>query len=267
VVSQPGFGIVGDVTDNDTREPLSNRELKELVKVMLAREGGITGIVVSVAPTVVFFVVNALSSLRPALITAVVTAVLAVGWQSIRRQPLRPAIVGFVIVAASAGVAAMVGQAKGFFLITTAAGGVLSAALFVSVLAGYPLAAVLLNRIAGGRSDWRRDRRRMRIYSVMTLVWGVVHGLWFALHVWFYLANLTGGLAALSVTGPPLIIGTLVVSAVVARRAVGRERAAASPRQAGHASAAFLERHTQNADDRSVVWAGVVPRSRAGRGR
>lgn len=216
------------MSHTESHEPMSNKELKGLAKAILAREGGITGIVVSIAPTVVFFVVNALSSLQPALIAAVITAVVALGWQFIRHQPLRPAYVGLVVASASAAVAALVGQAKGFFLLTIVGSGVLSAALFVTVLIGRPLAGVALNRIVGGRPDWRQNRRRLRIYSVITLVWAVVHTVWFLLHVWFYLINLTAGLAVMTVTGPPLIIVTLAASVLVARRAVGREQALAA---------------------------------------
>jgi hypothetical protein len=38
------------MVDADTPEPLSNKDLKGLAKTMLAREGGIMGIVVAVAP-------------------------------------------------------------------------------------------------------------------------------------------------------------------------------------------------------------------------
>jgi intracellular septation protein A len=212
-----------DMIDVDAPKPMSNKDLKGLVKTMLAREGGIMGIVVAIAPTVMFFVVNALSSLQPALIAAVATAVAAMGVQLIRRQSLRQAIVGFVIAGASASVAAFTGQAKGFFLITTVAGGMFSAVLFVTVLIGRPLAGGVLNRIVGGRSDWRQNRRRVRVYSLITLTWGVQHTILFVLHVWFYLANLTAALAVMAVTGPPLIVVTLAASALVARRAVGRE--------------------------------------------
>jgi hypothetical protein len=214
--------------DADTPEPLSNKDLKHLAKVMLAREGGVIGIVVAIAPTVVFFVVNALSSLRPALIAAVAAAAVAAGSQLIRRQPLRQAIVGLVVAGASASVAAFTGQAKGFFLITTLAGGGFSAVLFVTVLVGRPLAGGILNRIVGGRPDWHRNRRALRVYSAITLTWAILETVFFALHVWFYLANLTAGLAVLTVIGPLLIVVALAGSVLVARRVVGREPARAS---------------------------------------
>jgi Protein of unknown function (DUF3159) len=117
--SQPALDTFDDMADGDTPEPLSNKDLKGLAKTMLARQGGIMGVVAAVATTSVFFVVSTLSSMQPALITAVAAAILALGLQLIRRQALRQAIAGFVIVGASASVAAFTGQAKGFFLIGT----------------------------------------------------------------------------------------------------------------------------------------------------
>jgi hypothetical protein len=216
------------MVDADTPKPLSNKDLKDLAKTMLAREGGITGIVLAVAPTVVFFVVNALSSLQPASIATVVTAVLTMGWQLIRHRPLRTTIIGLVVAGASVTIAALTGQAKGFFLITTAGIGVSSAMLFVTVLVGRPLAGGVLNRIVGGRPDWRRNRRQRRVYSGITLVWAILNTIYFALHVWFYLANLTAALAVMAVTNYPIVVVTLAGSLLAARRATSREAVPAS---------------------------------------
>jgi hypothetical protein len=220
-------GTLGDMADApeplSTPEPLSNRDLKVLVKAVLAREGGILGIVLVVAPTVVFFVVDTLTSLPTALIASLATAVVALGLQLIRRRTLRQAGAGFVIAGVSASVAALTGQAKGFFLFTTLGTGALSAVLFGTVLVGRPLAGRLLNRIVGGRPDWYRNRRALRVYSAITTTWAILNSLWFVLHVWAYLVNLTAGLAVMSVTGPILMAIALVASIVVARRVVHTE--------------------------------------------
>lgn len=216
------------MADAETPEPLSNKDLKVLVKTLLAREGGIVGIVLVIAPTVVFFLVDTLISLPAALIATLATAVAALGCQLIRRRPLRQAAAGFVIAAISASVAAFTGKAKGFFLFTTLGTGALSVVLFGSVLVGRPLAGRLLNRIVGGPPDWRQNRRQVRIYSAITMVWAILHTIWFMLHVWCYLANLTAGLALMSVTGPALILGALLAGVLVARRTVVRRPAGAS---------------------------------------
>jgi hypothetical protein len=202
--------------------------LKVLVKTLLAREGGIVGIVLVIAPTVAFFVVDTTISMQAALIATLATAVAALVCQLIRRRPVRQAVAGFAIAGISASVAAFTGKAKGFFLFTTLGTGVLSAALFITVLVGRPLAGRMLNRIVGGRPDWRENRRPLRVYSAITMTWAVLNTIWFTLHVWCYLANLTAGLAVMSVTGPPLILGALLGSVLVARRTVGRQPVGAS---------------------------------------
>jgi hypothetical protein len=202
---------------------LSIKDLKALAKAFLAREGGVAGIVMAVAPTVVFFMVDALSSLQPALLAAVLTAVASLGVQLVRRRPLRQVIVGFVGVGASASVAAVTGQAKGFFLIGTVGGALFCAVLFVTVFVGRPLAGTVLDRVIGGRRDWRQDRRHLWVYSAITLVWAVQQVIWSALKAGFYLADLTGALAAMAVIGTPKVIVLFVGSAFVARRVIRRQ--------------------------------------------
>jgi hypothetical protein len=224
----PGPGTLGGVADADAPEALSNKDLKALAMMMLAREGGVVGIMMAVAPTVVFFVVNTLSSLRPALVASVAVAVLALCVQLIRRRPLRQAVAGFVLVGASASVAALTGQAKGYFLLGTVGTGAAAAGLILTVLVGRPLAGWVLNHVVHGQPDWRRNRRPLRVYSAITLAWGVLNAVFFGLHVWFYLVNLTAALAVMSVTGPPTVVLVLAASVLVARRAMPRDPAPAT---------------------------------------
>jgi hypothetical protein len=220
--SQSALGKFNDMADD------VDIDLKGLAKTMLARHGGVIGIVVTVAPAIAFILVDTLMSLPLALIAAAVAAIVALGLQLIRRQSPREAIAGFVIAGASASVAALTGQAKGFFLIGTLGTGAASAVLFATVLAGRPLAGRVLNRIAGGRPDWRQNRRPLRIYSAITLGWAILTAISFTLHVWFYLANLTAALAVMAVTGPFLILLALAGGVVVARRTAGRKPASAA---------------------------------------
>lgn len=74
------------------------------------------------APTVAFLVANAVTgALVPAVAAAGVVAAAAFGWRLHRREPPHKAVPGVLIVAICAAVAAVTGQARGFFLVPTAA--------------------------------------------------------------------------------------------------------------------------------------------------
>ena len=67
--------------------------------------------------TLAFVPVNALAGLHAALLAALGVAVVAFVGRQYRGEPLRPALVGLLVVAACAAVAAGLGQARGCFLL------------------------------------------------------------------------------------------------------------------------------------------------------
>ena len=83
---------------------------------MLQQMGGISGIVASTIPVVVFVVANLLLELRPAVIAALVSGVAIAGWRIVRRQPLQPAISGLFGVGIAAFLAYRSGEARAFYL-------------------------------------------------------------------------------------------------------------------------------------------------------
>ena len=79
---------------------------------MLEQMGGVSGIVASTVPVVVFVVANVLFELRPAVIAALVAGVVVAGWRIARRQPLQPAISGLFGVGIAAFLAYRSGEAR-----------------------------------------------------------------------------------------------------------------------------------------------------------
>ena len=74
------------------------------------------GVVLAAAPSLVFVAVNVTASLYPAIIAAAVTAATGLGYRLARRQSPRSALAGMAIVAVGAVLAAVTGEARGFFL-------------------------------------------------------------------------------------------------------------------------------------------------------
>ena len=71
------------------------------------------------APTVAFVVANSLGGLTWAFIALAVAAPAAFGVRLARRESLRAALIGLLIAAGCALVAALTGEARGFFLVPT----------------------------------------------------------------------------------------------------------------------------------------------------
>jgi len=75
------------------------------------------GIAVAAAPSLVFVAVNLVATLYSAIIAAAVTAAAGLGYRLVRRQSPRSALVGSLVVAVGAVLAAITGEARGFFLV------------------------------------------------------------------------------------------------------------------------------------------------------
>jgi hypothetical protein len=173
---------------------------------------------IATIPTIVFVAVNSLASLHQAVFCVGAAGALMVGWQLVRRRPLRQALGGLAVAGVCAAVAAYTGEAKSFFVIPLLVPLVATVACVVSVLAGRPLTGVLFNRLVGGPPTWRRNRRLRRIYTATTVLLAVLNVISFALQTELYRVNQIPWLAAFHIlTGPvrPVII---VLTVILARR-------------------------------------------------
>lgn len=200
-------------------------QLDEQVRPSVAER--FLGLVVAAAPTIVFVLVNALSSLYPALIAAGIVALAAFAFRLVRRESLRQAAVGLAIVGVCAGVAAFTGQARGFFLLPALIPFAVIAVCVVSVLVRRPLTGLILNRVSGGPAGWYDDRRLRRVYTGTTLVCVAVNAVNATLQAVFYLADNTFVLAAAHVATGPVFAAIVAVTVVLARRAMPAVRGSA----------------------------------------
>ena len=141
---------------------------------MLQQMGGVTGIVASSIPVMVFVVANLLFDLRPAVVAALVSGVVIAGWRLARKQPLQPAVSGLFGVGIAAFLAYRSGEARAFYLPGLIYSAVCGLAFLVSVVVRRPLAGVIWHGINGDGQGWRRDRRLLRAYTWATLLWALV---------------------------------------------------------------------------------------------
>jgi hypothetical protein len=180
---------------------------------ILEQMGGISGIVYSTVPVVVFAIAYTASSLRPALVASVGVAVAIAVLRLIRREPLQPAISGLFGVGIGALIAHHTGQARDFFLLGIWYSGVLAVVFTVSMVVRWPLAGVIWHAINGDGQSWRADRVLRRAYTFATALWAVMFALKFGSQQWLYSANQPTWLAVARLAGYALtaisILGTL----------------------------------------------------------
>jgi hypothetical protein len=209
-------------TDTDNEE---KAEVEEPEQTLLEQMGGISGLIYSSVPVLVFVLVNALTSLMPAIWSSIGIAVAILVLRIVRKEAVQPAVSGFFGVAIAAFIAYRTGDAKGFFLFGIWASLVYGGVFLASVLVRWPLVGVIWTYVNGHGMLWRADRKAVRAYSVATLTWVAVFAARFIVQRWLYDQDQTGWLAfARLAMGYPLTAIALLVTVWAVRSAGHRQR-------------------------------------------
>jgi hypothetical protein len=198
-----------DDADQKTEEP-----------TLLDQMGGISGLVYSTVPVLVFVLLNTLFGLSPAIWGSLGSAALITVVRVVRKEPLQPAISGFFGVGIAAFIAYRTGSAKGFFLFGIWASLVYGSVFLASMLVRYPLVGVIWSFLNGHGMAWRSDRKAMFAYQIATLTWVAVFAARFIVQRWLYDEDQAGWLAfARLAMGYPLTIVALAVTVWAVTRA------------------------------------------------
>lgn len=213
MVPPRGCGTLVDVSDPvDVSEPREQTLLEQL--------GGISGLVYSTLPVLVFVPANSLWGLTAAIWTALAVACGVLVWRLARRTPVQPAISGFIGVAICAFIAHRTGDAKGYFLFGIYASLAYGGAFVLSVLVRRPLVGVVWGMLNGQGSRWRSHRDAVRAYDVATVAWAVVFVARYLVQNHLYDEDRTGWLAVARIgMGWPLTAVALLVTLWAVRRA------------------------------------------------
>ena len=217
-------------------------------RAMLDQMGGVSGLVYSSLPVIVFVPVSTWFGLVPAIIAALSVAALVLIWRLWRRETTQPAISGFIGVGICALIAYVVGESKGYFLF-----GIWSALLWAGVFAGSilvrrPIVGYIWAFIKEHDTSWRRVRKAVWAYDIATLIWVVVFLSRFFVQQYLYDLDQTGwlGFARIAMGWPLTVLAVLVMfipirvaqSAVEQAQAVQEREAEAAPADAESASGA-----------------------------
>lgn len=191
---------------------------------LLAQVGGLSGLIYSSLPVVVFVVVSGLSSLLPAIASALGAAALVLVWRLIRRDSTQPALSGFIGVAVCALIAYIVGQSKGYFLMGIWMSLLWAVVFAVSVLIRRPLVGYAWSWAGGHDRGWRNVPRAVYAFDIASLCWVLVFGARFLVQRLLYDADQTGwlGVARIAMGWPLTLLAALATYVAIksARRAM-----------------------------------------------
>lgn len=181
-------------------------------RAVLDQMGGISGLIYSSLPVVVFVPVSTLFGLMPAIAAALVVATLILIWRLIRRDSVQPAVSGFFGVGISALIAYVVGEAKGFFLLGIWTSLLWAVVFGVSVLIRRPMVGYIWGLVNTHDRAWRDVRKAVMAFDIATVIWALVFASRFLVQQHLYQADQTGwlGIARIAMGWPLTAVAALV---------------------------------------------------------
>jgi hypothetical protein len=227
--------------------------------LVLDQLGGWRGMLDATLPTLAFILANAWGGLRVGIWAAIGAALLVFLLRLVRRESIQQAISGLFAVGIAVAIAAFSGQARDFFVFGIVRNAAIALVLLGSILIRRPLIGVIAEFLAPshlgtlaasslpgltrrvdkalhhrppadpetGRREpdpvperpWREDRRMLRAYSWLTLLWGGTFLLRVVVQGLLYLRNDVALLGTFSLLlGLPITAVELVVTFWVVAR-------------------------------------------------
>lgn len=212
-MSDPDTGTAHDTHDAaESAESAGSAPSSPLhARALLDQMGGISGLIYSSLPVVVFVPVSTRFGLTAAIAAALGVATLVLIWRLIRHESTQPAVSGFIGVGISALIAYLVGSSKGYFLLGIWGSLVYAAVFALSIVIRRPLAGYVWGWVNGHGRAWRRVRRAVLAFDVATLVWVVVFASRFVVQHYLYAHDQTGwlGVARIAMGWPLTAIAAL----------------------------------------------------------
>ncbi|OBB75883.1 DUF3159 domain-containing protein [Mycobacterium sp. 852014-52144_SCH5372336] len=209
-----------------TDPALSRNRIGEIV----ARSGGIRGVIYSAAPVVAYMVAANFMATITATGIAVGVSLLILLWCLWHGDHLRPVVVGFLGTALAAGIPFFTGQSKDFYLPQIWVSLVSATVLVGSVLIGRPLAGYVWAWNGGHGRIWRNSRRHRWYFTGVTGLWALVFSARFLVQYGLYVTdrNTLLGVARL-LMGFPLALLASVATVLAIRALHGRETLNTAP--------------------------------------
>ena len=208
---------------------------------MMAQLGGVSGMIYSSLPVLMFVGTSRLMGLSAAVGAALGIATLILVWRLVRRESVQPAVSGLIGVVVCALIAYMLGESKGYFLLGIWTSLLWAAVFGVSVLIRRPVVGYIWSWLHGHDRAWREVRRAVFAFDLATLTWVVVFGARFVVQHLLYQSDHTGWLVVARISmGWPLTAAAALVTYLAIRMAQRALEATAVTAAAATADAAPL---------------------------
>jgi len=189
-------------------------------QALLGQMGGVSGLIYSSLPVVVFVPVSTTLGLAAAIGAALGVAGLVLVWRLIRRESVQPAVSGFIGVGVSALIAWIVGESKGYFLLGIWVSLFWAVVFTLSVLIRRPIVGYVWSWINGHDRSWRQTRKAVVAFDIATVTWVLVFGARFLVQHHLYDADRTGWLGVARIAmGWPLTAAAALVTYLAIRAA------------------------------------------------
>lgn len=181
-------------------------------QALMGQMGGVSGLIYSSLPVVVFVPVSTTLGLTAAVLAALGVAGLVLVWRLIRRESVQPAVSGFIGVGVSALIAWAVGESKGYFLLGIWVSLLWAIVFTLSVLIRRPIVGYVWSWLNGHDRAWRKTRRAVIAFDIATLTWVLVFAARFLVQHHLYDADQTGwlGVARIAMGWPLTAVAALV---------------------------------------------------------
>lgn len=181
-------------------------------QALMGQMGGVSGLIYSSLPVVVFVPVSTTLGLTAAILAALGVAGLVLVWRLIRRESVQPAVSGFIGVGVSALIAWAVGESKGYFLLGIWVSLLWAIVFTLSVLIRRPIVGYVWSWLNGHDRAWRKTRRAVIAFDIATLTWVLVFAARFLVQHHLYDADQTGwlGVARIAMGWPLTAVAALV---------------------------------------------------------
>lgn len=196
-------------------------------KSLLQGMGGKLGITETILPSVLFGASFALTGQAVIAVSlAGGTSALFILYRLITRKSASSALIGAIAVGFAAWLALREGgEAVDYFVPGFITNAVYGSVLLISILVRWPIIGVLVEILRGNGSSWRKDRKKLTIYSLVTAMWIGFFSLRLAVQVPLYLAGSAELLATARVAmGPPLYALVILVTWLILRATVLRAK-------------------------------------------
>jgi hypothetical protein len=196
-------------------------------KSLLEGMGGKLGITETILPSLLFgasFAITGEAIIAVSLAGG--TSALFILYRLITRKSASSALIGAIAVGFAAWLALREGgEAVDYFVPGFITNAVYGSVLLISILVRWPIIGVLVEILRGNATSWRKDRKKLTIYSLVTAMWVGFFSLRLAVQVPLFLAGSVELLATARVAmGPPLYALVILVTWLILRATVLRTR-------------------------------------------